>query len=126
MLTHDRLSNSETAGENLKVQNQSDRTVEKLFDKLGHDPGTGYFNDPEKLVNLTHDALSMTPRQVIANFKSQIASYQDNPPNLQQTKQMALPYDLLCAIIKTDNQGGKNDSTRISRQGSTQIRESMD
>lgn len=61
--------------DNAEVIGGSDKTIERIFDRIGRETGEGYFNDPDKLANLTKDALSMTPQQSISNFKSQVEAY---------------------------------------------------
>lgn len=63
---------SSSASEHL---NESDKTIDKLFDRLGHKIGEGYFEDPDKLVALTQDIISQTPQQSINNFKAQVDGY---------------------------------------------------
>jgi|GEM_PF-3602107 len=58
-----------------KNPDESDRTIDKLFDKLGHGIGVGYFEYPEKILALTQDAISLTPLQAIKNFKAQVDAY---------------------------------------------------
>lgn len=60
---------------NSEQLNGSDGMIDRLFDRIGRESSEGYFNDPDKLANLTKDALSMTPQQSISNFKSQVEAY---------------------------------------------------
>ena len=73
----DYIRQSDTSAEEVSEAqiDESDKLVEKVFDKLGHGVGENYFSDPGMLVNLTKDALSMTPQQAISSFKSQIEGY---------------------------------------------------
>ncbi len=66
---------SSKTSSNPEQLNGSDKTIDKLFDRIGREAGEGYFNDPDELLNLTQDALSMTPQQSISNFKAQVEAY---------------------------------------------------
>lgn len=69
------MKSSELDSPNLEQLNESDKTIDNLFDRLGRGTGEGYFEDPDKLLALTQDAISQTPQQAINNFKSQIDGY---------------------------------------------------
>lgn len=55
--------------------NESDKTIDNLFDRLGRGVGEGYFSDPDKLLNLTKDAIAKTPKEAIAGFRTEINAY---------------------------------------------------
>lgn len=55
--------------------NGSDKTIDDLFGRIGKSAGEGYFKDPDKLLNLTKDAIAKTPKEVIAGFRDQINAY---------------------------------------------------
>lgn len=69
------MQSSELDSSTPEHSNESDKTIDNLFDRLGHGVGEGYFEDPDKLLALTQDALSRTPQQVIDNFKTQVENY---------------------------------------------------
>ncbi|MDO5451530.1 MAG: hypothetical protein Q4F56_00360, partial [Candidatus Saccharibacteria bacterium] len=66
---------SSESSSNPEQLNGSDKTIDRLFDRIGRGAGEGYFKYPDKLLSLTQDALSMTPQQSISNFKAQVEAY---------------------------------------------------
>ena len=69
------MKSPELDSPNLKQLNESDKTIDNLFDRIGRSAGEGYFEKPDKLLTLTQDAISQTPQQAIDNFKSQVDEY---------------------------------------------------
>lgn len=69
------MESSELDSPSLEQLNESDKTIDNLFDRLGRGAGEGYFEDPDELLALTQDAISQTPQQAINNFKSQVDGY---------------------------------------------------
>lgn len=66
--------------------NESDKTIDNLFDRLGRGVGEGYFENPDRLLALTQDAISQTPQQTIDNFKSQVDGYKARSTESYQTR----------------------------------------
>lgn len=66
---------SELESSRLEQLNGSDKTIDNLFGRLGKNAGEGYFSDPDKLLNLTKDAIAKTPKEAIAGFRDQINAY---------------------------------------------------
>lgn len=69
------MESSELDSPSLEQLNESDKTIDNLFDRLGRGAGEGYFENPDELLALTQDAISKTPQQAINNFKSQVDGY---------------------------------------------------
>ena len=69
------IESSETETLSRERLNESDKTIDNLFDRLGRGAGEGYFENPDQLLALTQDVISLTPQQAIDNFKSQVDGY---------------------------------------------------
>lgn len=64
----------------------ADKIVDKVFDKVGSGAGEGYFENPERLLALTQDALARTPRQAIDKFKDNVNAYKSRANEKYQAK----------------------------------------
>ena len=72
---HMRSLESANPKDTAELVGSSDKTIDRLFNRIGREAGEGYFSNPDKLADLTKDALSMTPQESINNFKAQVEAY---------------------------------------------------
>ena len=69
------MKSQETNSSAAEHLDQSDKTIDKILNKLGHGIGEGYFENPDRLISLTKDTIAQTPQQSVDNFKAQIENY---------------------------------------------------